>query len=228
MIYDTFNKRKHVITYKKNIIPSREQIDNLIKKTWELTPSKNNTMAYEVFVLGPDKQKEKNEVYKRSVSNHFRVEDNALAKGNLHKSIHLENINYGHMLSCPYLLVITQRVLKEMNEYYKIAIEKDGHYAEQLFEHELDTIESLTALEVGLFANILTGLCVEDNLDVSYTSCFERDVSKWQPELNFVKRLPLLLMSIGKGDIYRWQRLKEKNETHLDTKADYNDVVKWL
>ena len=56
------HKRKQVFEYKDDV-PSLEKIKLSLWQAWKTTPSKNNAMAYEVFVWGPDKQKEKEIIY---------------------------------------------------------------------------------------------------------------------------------------------------------------------
>ena len=55
---NTFNlleKRRHVREYRTDKHPSYEIIEKLLWKTWKTTPSKNNFMPYNCYVLGPDK-----------------------------------------------------------------------------------------------------------------------------------------------------------------------------
>ena len=57
--YDIMKKRKHVRDYDMNIIPPKKHIEEILQKAYELTPSKQNAIPYEVSVLGPDKQDDK-------------------------------------------------------------------------------------------------------------------------------------------------------------------------
>ena len=52
-------KRKHVRRYSVNKIPPIELIQKALWKAWKTSPSKNNAMAYQVLVWGPDKKIEK-------------------------------------------------------------------------------------------------------------------------------------------------------------------------
>ena len=43
-IFKHLDKRAHVMKYDSNRIPPEERIDDLLYKTWKVTPSKNNFM----------------------------------------------------------------------------------------------------------------------------------------------------------------------------------------
>ena len=73
----------------------------------------------------------------------------------------------------------------------------------------------------------MTMYCMEENIDVSYTSCFPRDVQKWK-DIPYVKYRPLLLMSLGYSERYRYEDLKDRNELQDDIKPDMKDVIKWI
>ena len=81
---DTFTlletRRKHVMKYSEKI-PPLDVINNALWKAWKTSPSKNNFNPYEVFVLGPEKQKDKDAVYSMVRKAHIRAEDDAVEKG---------------------------------------------------------------------------------------------------------------------------------------------------
>ena len=63
-------KRKHVRRYSVNKIPPIELIQKALWKAWKTSPSKNNAMAYQVLVWGPDKKIEKEAIHSLCVKNH--------------------------------------------------------------------------------------------------------------------------------------------------------------
>ena len=81
MIFDLLEtKRKHVKKY-SDIIPDRKLIEDALWKAWKTTPSKNNFMAYQLDVYGPDKEMEKEIMWNFAVANHINAEDVAVEKG---------------------------------------------------------------------------------------------------------------------------------------------------
>ena len=224
--YDLLEKRKHVRKYDLNASPPKELINELLWKTWKTTPSKNNFMPYSVHVLGPDKEEEKILVWNKSVMNHQRMEDDAAKNGYIKQPQNMANPYYEHVKYNSYLLVFSSRVCDEPNEYYRKQIE-NGHFAEQLYPEWVDRIADTACVEVGMFISNLTMFCMEKDIDVSYTSCFPRQVSKWQ-DVPYVKYRPLLLMSLGYAERYRRQDLEDLGVSHEDVKPEMNEVIKWI
>ena len=65
---DYFNtleqKRRHVKSYRKDMIPSRKSIDRALYRAWKTTPGKNNAMPYKVHVWGHDMEIHKQAIHK--------------------------------------------------------------------------------------------------------------------------------------------------------------------
>ena len=51
MIYETLQTRRFVRRYDNTVDIPESLIDSLLRKTWEVTPSKNNFMPYSVLSL---------------------------------------------------------------------------------------------------------------------------------------------------------------------------------
>ena len=60
-------KRNHVMFYSDKKV-DRKLIEQALYKAWKTTPGKNNAMAYQALVWGPDKQEEK------TINHHGRLE----------------------------------------------------------------------------------------------------------------------------------------------------------
>jgi hypothetical protein len=177
-IFETMEKRHHVVKYKP------ESVDNklmklLLYQAWKISPSKNNFMPYNVNVIGPDKQEEKTKVWDMVVGNHKFYEaigNKTLNKHLAHKYEFKINPFYEHVKYNSHLIVFTSRVCPEPNEYYKRMVEKRGHYAEQCDKDMVLDLGEATSVEVGLFASHLSGLCIENNIDVSFCACIRKDI----------------------------------------------------
>ena len=221
-------KRKHVRKY-SNKIPPKDKVELALWKAWKTTPSKNNAMAYEVFVYGPEKQNMKDKVHEMCHANHIRAEKRAVEQGlQLTTQKGRLNPDYEHIRNNPYLFTIHSRVLKQMNPYYQKQ-EKEGHFADQRFESKVNDIIDSTAVEVGLFIQNLTTYLLEEDIDVSYTSCFYRDPTEWRNRgLTHVKWRPITLMSCGYGEIYRRDVLRKEFRDNEDFKPDIKDVIRWI
>ena len=96
-------KRKHVKKYSDKI-PPKEIIERSLYKAWKTTPSKNNSMAYQVLVWGPDKQLHKEAIHRLVVTSHKAAEDRAVEEGiaeTTQKGV--PNPYYEHIKYNPYL-----------------------------------------------------------------------------------------------------------------------------
>jgi len=226
MMYDILDKRKHVVNYDLENYPSSDIVTDILQKAWKVTPSKNNFMPYNVNVLGPEHAVYKESIWNKVVGNHFRMEEIGEEQGHIKKASGKVNPYYEHIRYNPYLLVFSSRVCKEANPFYTKQIEK-GHFAEQMYPEWVERIVDSTAIEVGLFAQNTAALCLEQDIDYSFTSCFPRDLKQWA-DIPFVEYRVLLLMTIGYGSYYRRQKAEKEGWSVHDYKPSFETVVNIL
>lgn len=200
--------RKHVIEFESEI-PNKELINSLLQKTWKVTPSKNNFMAYTIHIITD--QATKKLIYNRCISHEEYLNTNEDTPIN-------ENLLC--ILTAPYVLIFANRFEDKPNKRQQELISK-GVYYEATDPKNFEILYSTNAIEVGMFANKLSELCLENNLDVSYTKCFSSKSKDWIETLPFVNTMPIMIMSIGKGKIYR-----ETNSN--DLRPDFERIVKWI
>lgn len=224
MIFENLNKRKHVYEYKEDDIPIHDTIKDIMHKAWQVTPSKQNMMPYKVSILGPNANLTKQKIYNKVVGNHMRMEEEGVKEGAIKKVSNKINPHYRHVLYNPYLIVFSQRLCtdKDINPFYKRHI-KEGHFMEQVSENWIGRTIGSTAVEVGLFAENVAALCLEQDIDYSFTSCFPGDVKQWS-DVPFVKHPVVLLMTIGKAKVYRRDFLPQK-ASDQDYKTAFENVV---
>ena len=224
--FDTLEKkRNHVKTYSNKVV-DKEKIERSLYKAWKTTPGKNNAMAYQALVWGPDKEIEKEAIHSLVVKNHIHAEDRAVEKGLMNKTQGgVPNPYYEHIKLNPYLITIHSRIAYP-NRFYKKMVEQ-GHFYDQSYNPE-NIIDSV-AVEVGLFTQNLTNYLLEEDIDVSYTSCFYRKPEEWRKRgLFHVKWRPITLMSCGYGEIYRRDVLRSQGRDTEDFKPDIKEIIKWI
>jgi len=235
-ILTTLEQRHHVLRYDPHKVVPDDDLSKLLYKAWKITPSKNNFMPYTVNVLGPG-DKRKKIIYDKVVGNHAFYDEKGLAtdtKANPKMKVEYKfepNPAYRHVLENSHLLIFASRVVPEPNPFYKEKVKLEGHYAEQCEKSMVRDIAESTSFEVGLFAQALTVLCLEEGIDVSYTACLPKNETKWMdtPWLWYDEGLAKVhsIMSVGYGAYYRYQWLKEHGKTSQDRKPPLQDVVKW-
>ena len=216
-IYLEYRKRRAVTEFDSTADIQQSTIDRLLRHAWEVTPSKNNFMAYSIHVLGPKHQDYKNLVYQNCLGQES-VADRVDASARYSDPTRPPPF-YSNILSCSYLLIFTMRLEDQPSLYHQDAM-KRGHLFEAFDEKRLETIVPGVHLEVGMFADVFSGLCIEQELAVSYVGCFPRTMKEWKP-LPFVTRMPLLLMLVGKAKQY-------KNQNRHNHKPNYNRIVNFV
>ena len=218
MIEDSLKKRKHVIEYSRDIIPSKTDIENILKIGYQLSSSKQNSFPYKVFVLGPDQKRSK---ILQSLTETQKIDfDGELDD----TAIYCHNPNLLHISTAPYTLIFTHR-LSPPNAYYQMQINKHGT------EWEFDKVEymeqcrSAYAIEVGILATTITGAAMDRGWDSSYCVCFP-DVEGWG-DFPYVEYTPFLIQTIGKGikfrkDVYR------RSSMHMDTRPSFGTIFEFV
>tara|TARA_Y100001978_G_C23655641_1_gene415880 strand:- start:8 stop:739 length:732 start_codon:yes stop_codon:yes gene_type:complete len=236
-LLNTLEQRHHVLRYKEENVPD-DVLSKLLYKAWKVSPSKNNFMPYAVNVLGPG-DKRKKLIYDKVVTNHLYYDEKGLAtdtKANPKMKVdYVFELNpaYRHVLENSHLLIFASRVVPEPNSFYKEKVKLEGHYAEQCEVDMVQDIAESTSFEIGLFAQALTVLCLEEGIDVSYCACLPKNEHKWKdtPWLWYDEEKQMAkihsIMSIGYGDYYRYEWLKANGSTGKDRKPPLQDIVKW-
>ena len=218
-VFDNLNKRQHVYEYRSDRIPEHEVVDEILRNAWQVTPSKQNIMPYQINVLGPGCVNQKRRIYCKVVGNHQMMEEAGVDEGAIAEVSGEINPHYRHVLHNPYLLVFSQRVVPmcEVNTLYKRKIAQ-GHFMEQCSPKWVDRIKPSTAIEAGLFAQNVAALCLEKDIHYSFTVCFPGRVEKWK-DISFIKEEPLLLMSLGYKKTFRREyMLAERKRVFPDPK----------
>lgn len=191
MIEEIYKKRFQVYVYDKEKIPEESLAKRLIDKTFDLVASKQNLMPYRVNVLGPNCEAEKQKIYE-----------------------HITKIlggSHNRNILAPYNLIFTIRLVDNPNKHVANLIKK-GHLHNCSDPKKYKKEKHNVSLEIGMFAKILTGLCLENNLGVSYQLCFK----DWEYNDEEV----LFSMQFGYPAIGRI----EKN----DFKPKQEDIIKWI
>jgi len=225
--FDTLeNKRKHVRKYHLDKIPEKEKIEKALYKAWKTTPGKNNAMAYQALVWGPDKELEKEAIYSLIVRNHIDAEEKGIKLKRIKKTQGgVVNPYYEHIKLNPYLITIHGRLSKP-NRFYQKQID-NGHYYDQ--SYDIERIIDSVSVEVGLFVGNLGYYLLEEGLDISYNSCFKREVKDWHKVgLTMVDQRPITMLSCGYAKRYREEDIKAYRKEGWDIKPEMNEIVKWI
>tara|TARA_B100001057_G_scaffold499747_1_gene611609 strand:- start:19492 stop:20184 length:693 start_codon:yes stop_codon:yes gene_type:complete len=223
MILDNLKKPRHVTEYDitKPLI-SKDVISELLKNAYEVTPSKNNIVAWQVHVLGPEHQKYKDIIYDKSCDNDTRMNKGNTEFEDIASGTERKDVNYANLTSCQYLLIITQRLGTLTSTYQKLAW-KRGIFFDPCTEKGLEDSREPICVESGMFAMAFRGLAAEKGIDTSFTGNFSRSPEHWK-ELPFIDRRVNLMITVGHAKKYR----RETFPIDYDYKPNYEDIIKWI
>ena len=216
-------KRNHVMFYSDKKV-DRKLIEQALYKAWKTTPGKNNAMAYQALVWGPDKQEEKNQIYSLCTKSHKAAEQRAVDKG-LNSRIQDEpNPFYYHIKDNQYLITMHGRK-STPNKFYQEQVEL-GHFYDQA--HDIENIIDSVSVEIGLFLGNLGYYLLEQGLDISYNSTFSRFIEDWHKLGLMIEQRPISMISIGYAKRYRKEELDKHGKLEWDKKPDMKDIVKFV
>jgi len=95
-----------------------------------------------------------------------------------------------------------------------------------MHESQIDNFIDTSAVEVGLFLQNLTSYVLEKGIDISYTSCFNRNWNEWKNiGLKHAKYRPIMLASLGYAEKYRFE---EEADTEYWKKPEYEEMIEWV
>jgi len=226
-VYEIIEKRRHVNKFKEDVYPDKELVQDLLYKSWKVTPSKNNFMPYTLHVLGPKCKFQKRKVWQLSMYNKKNTNErhNVMDIENYQEDGH--NKNFEFLRTVPYLIIAEQRVC-EPNPFVRSSIAEGNNIYEQMHEELLDDILKTTAFEVGMFKANLSALCLEQGIDVSCIACTPHIPKPWQVSgFDFIKYPVLIVIGLGYCEESR-RDVMTKEASDLDKKPEPETILRWV
>jgi len=223
---------KYVLEWSEEKV-NEETFFECLDYAWRYTPSKNNFMNYNAFVLGQNQQLIKETIYYKCLQQQSKANGKEIkSQKKLQKyeqNLISRNLKpfFWNVKHAPILIIYTQRVEKEMNNFQKRNTIFGMKY-EQTYDKgtmKYDNASLLSRVEVGMFSNNLATKCLENGIDVSYVGCFPTALEKWrEPEFDLITDSPILIQLIGHGQAYR----RDNFPANEDLKPDFSKVVKFI
>jgi hypothetical protein len=197
-------------------------------------------MPYNIFVLGPDDKKVKEMIYYKALVNEYKInftkwdvdesDPVAVEKEFLKRRPAPQYLNYN---TAPYILICTQRVEDQVNPFNKLLQTNGFNFEQTTGEWQTDPkrknrAQGLAMIEIGMFVQAFSNLCLKHNIDVSHTRCLPTTMDFWsEPEFSFLENPPQLILSAGFGKTYR--RDFYPDVTHgIDHRPDFERIVKFI
>jgi len=181
-----FSKRRQIrAAWDQKKIPTKKQVHNLLDRTLQISPSKQNLFPFKIHAYGPDNVEERETVgkictlYQTGSVNHW---DDAKTNGTIITNEGEFNINDlviddegNDYRIAPWVLVFESR-LCEPNNFVKEYSDLHNDYSRfsqtdpERFRDMCNT--KLSCIEVGMYLQTLAGLCLENDIGISYIRSF--------------------------------------------------------
>ena len=224
MIQDSLKNRKHVIEYCKigmnnnnyeEIIPTEQQVEEILKVGYSLASSKQNAFPYKVAVLGTD--------YKRSEHLQKLCEGKKIDKdGDLPPgATYIPNPNLYHLGTAAWTLIITPRMAAP-NKYQAIQLDKHGSHWEYDTVEKQESCKEAFAVEVGILATTITGAAMDQGWNCAYNVCFPKKIEKYK-DFPYVDYAPYLIITLGKALKFKKDVFKPESIA-ADTRPGFDEI----
>tara|TARA_B110000285_G_scaffold195093_1_gene225157 strand:- start:84 stop:821 length:738 start_codon:yes stop_codon:yes gene_type:complete len=207
MIEDVYKKRRQIRSaWDQKKIPSKELIEGLLKKTLEIAPSKQNLFPFKVHVIEPDNTEDLHNI--AGICALFKTG----SVNDWEKNLNNESNNSDYTKS-PWVLIFELR-LCEPNVFVTNHSKRHDDWTRfnQILADEFrkDNNTKLASTEIGMYIELLTGLCLEKDLAISYIMSFPnwswrdskyvKDGNKtgytWD-KLPYITEAPIMVVQIG-------------------------------
>jgi len=219
-IEDSLKNRKHVIHYDTETIPSKDEVEEILRTGYSLATSKQKSYAYKFWILGPNEKRSKM-LYDMAEGRKVEVDYEAFGTTTESKE-YMTNPGLLHLLSAPWTFIVTPRI-SSPNPHFKHWFDSTSSLW-QLEDWEFVNTKNResNAIDVGMVAKTITGAALDRGWDVSYNICFHNDRKKWPKDLTFVSGewgfRPVLMITLGKGKKYFYERLIQNGSVANDPK----------
>ena len=235
MIEDSLGKRKHVMHYDTEIIPTYEEVKEILQVGFSLATSKQKAYAYKFWVLGPNKERS-HTLWEVAEGRKIDVDYEAYGT-TTDDEVYSMNTGLFHIRSAPWTFLITPRT-SSPNPHFKYHFETTRSKW-QLEDRDFVNTKNResNAIEVGMVAKAITGAALDRGWDVSYNICFHNDKTKWPKSLPFISDYatgfrPVMMMTLGKGKTYFYERLVEDgtiaNDPKYNTEPPFDTIFEFI
>lgn len=195
-----FNFRQ-IRWFRQDEHPEEKMIKFLITETYDLMPSKQCLVPYKIHFFGPSHIKEKNALYEATKTRDVEV-----------------NTNFNYQMFASYVLLFTSRLCDNPNKHVKDLISK-GHEFPHCDLEKYKQAKIIPSMEIGMFCNNLSHMCLSNNLDIAYTACFPKTINHVMKE---IKENVFFAMSIGYADdSYKYEKKQGQY------KPDIKEIIDW-
>lgn len=208
-----FSKRRQIrAAWDPNKMPSKELIYDLLKRTQNISASKQNLFPFKIHAFGPNDLEEKRIIAQICCLFPTGSVNNYDLSTEKHKLAGTDNNMPGWVLVFELRKAKKNKFIKDYEQKFEGG--KSSVRYTQIDEHRFrgNSNRTLASIEVGMFTKILAGLCLENDLAISYIRSFpdwfwkgqQNEYSKDKNKVGLswdslpqITEAPLLVVQIG-------------------------------
>jgi len=258
-IEELFSKRRQIrAAWDQKRLPSKEIIQDILERTMKIAPSKQNLFPFKIHAYGLDDLEKKQIIgqicalHPTGSVNHMDSENKGgmikSAAGTINVKDHVLDDEGNDMRISPCVLVFEQRLCEANNfikEYSELHTDYNRFTQIDPKRFRGNANKALACVEIGMFIKCLAGLCLENDLGISYIKCFPEWVWKdHQNEYNKNKNKngldwdslpeitesPIMVVQIGHVadvDDYFTSNSMNPYGIHWENKPSIDDIVRF-
>jgi hypothetical protein len=252
ILEDILKKRSNITFFRQDKVPSKEIIEEILKKTHSLTPHKNNFIQYEVEVYGPEYDEDKKyatlstvcsdakDMYRKSENPNDFVELEKIYEKWLwyHKTKvksyenkdfikmreDLNKYHFNQQIRAPYLLVYSKKTNNIITNSQKESSYFKTGKLNKVFNVDHLANNNMWLVQSGMHGIITSMLAVEKGLDASFCKCFFYNTHIHSNILRkAVKKSDNIAFTLGLG--YKDEKMMKYKSFVPKPKLD--EIVKW-
>ena len=220
---------RYVLEYDDTASINSKCVNDALEYAWKVTPSKQNFMPYRVHVLSPRAKAHKQILYNKALIQQARRSGikikNTKALQKYDERLKKDDMQpfFRNLKTAPYVFIFAQRVEDQPNPFQQHNIDYGLTYCQT--EHEdpgHSRGKDIARIEIGMFSANLASHLLANDIDVSFTQCFPGELHTWtEKEFNFISDNVLLIMTAGKGKLYR----RDLKSQEGDLKPNFERIV---
>jgi len=226
ILKEVYDKRKHPNTYSDTIVPTKDEIKEILSEAYPLVTSFRKAFGYEIHILGPNAERS-NAIWRISEDHKQRIDDETYGD----EAMQNDSIGLMHLRTAPWTLIATPRVC-EPNGFHSEDNTSEGQEStdgKSLWEFAdynwmNDNNRESGALEIAMFLKMIMGSALQRGYDSGFCVCFPSSIEAFKPYIPELKFYPTVIQTIGKATKYQYE-CKTEEALKLDTAPDLFEKI---
>ena len=226
ILKEVYDKRKHPNTYSDTIVPTKDEIKEILSEAYPLVTSFRKAFGYEIHVLGPNAERS-NAIWRLSEDHKQRIDDETYGD----EAMQNDSIGLMHIKTAPWTLIATPRVC-EPNGFHSEdntspgQESTDGNSLWEFADYQWMNTNNREsgALEIAMFLKMIMGGVLQRGYDSGFCVCMPSSIEAFKPYIPELKFYPTVIQTIGKATKYQYE-CKTKEGLELDTAPDLFEKI---